>query len=81
MQKGALAPSKKYRMIEEFKDKLKNLKNILNEVKKTRIIKRTRNINKKWYKKKVKYARWWNKQYLGKLRRRFNDFNTKMLNF
>ena len=47
MQKGALAPSKKYRMIEEFKDKLKNLKNILNEIKKTRIIKRTRNINKK----------------------------------
>ena len=33
-------------MIEEFKDKLKDLKNILNEIKKTRIIKRTRNINK-----------------------------------
>ena len=30
-------------MIEEFKDDLKSFKNILNEIKKTRIIKRTRN--------------------------------------
>ena len=30
-------------MIEEFKDELKSLKNIFNEIKKTRIIKRTRN--------------------------------------
>ena len=29
-------------MIEEFKDDLKSFKNILNEIKKTRIIKRTR---------------------------------------
>ena len=30
-------------MIEEFKDELKSWKNIFNEIKKTRIIKRTRN--------------------------------------
>ena len=30
-------------MIEEFKDDIKSFKNILNEIKKTRIIKRTRN--------------------------------------
>ena len=29
--------------IEEFKHELKDLKNILNEIKKTRIVKRTRN--------------------------------------
>ena len=34
-------------MIEEFKDELKSLKNIFNEIKKTRIIKRTRNKRKK----------------------------------
>ena len=45
-------------MIEEFKDDIKSFKNILNEIKKTRIIKRTRNKrNKKRDKKKVKYAR------------------------
>ena len=38
-----LTPPKKYIMIEEFKDELKSLKNILNEIEKTRIIKRTRN--------------------------------------
>ena len=32
---NSLAPSKKYTMIEEFKDKLRGLKNILNEIKKT----------------------------------------------
>ena len=37
-----LTPPKKYIMIEEFKDELKSLKNILNN-RKTRIIKRTRN--------------------------------------
>ena len=53
-----LTPSKKYIMVEEFKDELKSFKNILNEIKKTRIIKRTRNKrNKKRDKKKVKYAR------------------------
>ena len=36
-------PSKKYIMIEEVQDRIKGLKNILNEIKKTRIIKRTRN--------------------------------------
>ena len=30
-------------MIDEFKDEIKGLKNILNEIKKSRIIKRTRN--------------------------------------
>ena len=30
-------------MIEEFKDEIKSLRNILNEIKKIRIIKRTRN--------------------------------------
>ena len=60
-----LTPSKKYVMVEEFKDELKSFKNILNEIKKTRTIKRTRNKrNKKRDKKKVKYARWSNKQYL-----------------
>ena len=34
-------------MIEEFKDELKSLRNIFNEIKKTRIIKRTRNKRKK----------------------------------
>ena len=38
-----LAPSKKYIMIEEFKDELRDLKNILNEIKKTGTIERTRN--------------------------------------
>ena len=38
-----LTPSKKYIMVEEFKVELKSFKNILNEIKKTRIIKRTRN--------------------------------------
>ena len=53
-----LTPSKKYIMIEEFNDELKSLKNILNEIKKTRISKRTRHKrNKKLYKKKVKYVR------------------------
>ena len=42
-------------MIEELKDEIKGLKNILNEIKKTRIIKRIRN---KWNKKKIRYARW-----------------------
>ena len=37
-----LAPSKKYIMIEEFKDELRNLKNILNEIKKTGTIERAR---------------------------------------
>ena len=31
---NSLAPSKKYIMIEEFKDELRDLKNILNEIKK-----------------------------------------------
>ena len=30
-------------MVKEFKDELKSLKNIFNEIKKTRIVKRTRN--------------------------------------
>ena len=38
-----LAPSKKYIIIEEFKDELRDLKNILNEIKKTGTIERTRN--------------------------------------
>ena len=40
---NSLAPSKKYIMIEEFKDELRGLKNILNEIKKTGTIERTRN--------------------------------------
>ena len=40
---NSLAPSKKYIMIEEFKDELRDLKNILNEIKKTGTIERTRN--------------------------------------
>ena len=38
-----LATSKKYTMIEEFKDELKCLQNILNEIKKTGTTERTRN--------------------------------------
>ena len=61
------------------KDELKSLKKIFNEIKKTRIINRTRNKrNKKWHKKKVKYVRWWNKRYTRKVRCRFNNFNNKM---
>ena len=40
---NSLPPSKKYIMIEEFKDELRDLKNILNEIKKTGTIERTRN--------------------------------------
>ena len=47
----SLAPSKKYTMIEEFKDELKGLENILNEIKKTKITQRTRN---KWIKIETK---------------------------
>ena len=50
---NSLAPSKKYIMIEEFKDELRGLKNIWD--KKTGTIKRTKNKwNKKWNKKKLK---------------------------
>ena len=37
------APSKKYKTIEEFKDGLRDLKNILNEIKKLEPLKRTSN--------------------------------------
>ena len=33
----SLAPSKKYARIKEFKDELKGLKNLLNEIKKKKI--------------------------------------------
>ena len=39
---NSLAPSKKYKIIEEFRDELRDLKNILNEIKKTGTIERTR---------------------------------------
>ena len=43
-----LVPSQKYIMIEEFKDELTGLTNILNEMKKTGAIERTKNkLNKK----------------------------------
>ena len=46
---------------------------------KTRVINRTRNKrNKRWNKKKVKYARPWNKQYIRKFVCIFNNFNNKM---
>ena len=71
--------SKKYMMIKKINDKIKGLKNVLNEVKNTRTIKRARNKwNKKWNKKKVKYVRWWNKRYIRKVRCRFNSFNKEM---
>ena len=38
-----LAPSKKYIMIEEFKGELRGSKNMLNEIKKTGSIEKTRN--------------------------------------
>ena len=66
-------------MIEEFKDELKGLKNILNEIKKPETIERKREKwNKKWNKRKTEYAGWWNKRYLRKFRWKFNDFRTKM---
>ena len=34
-------------------------------------------MNKNWNKKKVKYARWWNKLYLKKVRCRITNFRTK----
>ena len=40
---NTLAPSKKYTMIKEFKDELRGLKKLLNEIKKTGTIERTRN--------------------------------------
>ena len=40
---NSLAPSKKYIMIEESKDELRDFKKILNEIKKTGTIERTRN--------------------------------------
>ena len=64
-----------FTVIKKFKDEIKGLKNILNVIKITRVIKRTRN---KWNKKKIKYARWWNKRYLRKVGFRFNNFRTKM---
>ena len=74
-----LAPSKKYTMIEEFKDELRSLRNILNEIKKPGAIERTRNKwNKKWNKRKIEYSGWWNKQYLRKVGSKFNKFRTKM---
>ena len=44
-----------FTMIKKFKDEIKGLKNILNVIKITTVIKRTRI---KWNKKKIKYARW-----------------------
>ena len=64
------------------KDKLRDLKNILNEIKKTGTIERTRNEwNKKLNKKKTEYTGWWNKRYHRKVRCKFNDFKTKMYIF
>ena len=65
-------------MIEEFKDEIKSLRNILNEIKKIRIIKRTRN---KWNKNRIKHARWWNKRYFRKVKAKFNNFRTKRQSF
>ena len=54
---NSLVSSKKYTMIEEFKDEQRGLKNILNEIKKTVAIERTRNKwSKKWNEKKIKYT-------------------------
>ena len=64
-----------FTVIKKFKDEIKGLKNILNVIKITRVIKRTRN---KWNKKKIKYARWWDKRYLRIVGFRFNGFRTKM---
>ena len=65
-----------FTVIKKFKDEIKGLKNILNVIKITRVNKRTRN---KWNKKKIKYARWWDKRYLRKIGFRFNGFRTKIL--
>ena len=65
-------------MIEEFKDEIKSVRNILNEIKKIRIIKRTRN---KWNKNRIKHARWWNKRYFRKVKAKFNNFRTKRQSF
>ena len=56
-------------MIEEFR----------NWNKKTWIVETTRNKwNKKWNRKRAKYAEWLNGQYLRKVRCKFNNFRTKI---
>ena len=72
----SLTPSKKYTIIEEFR--AKKFKNHIRRNKRTEIIKNTRNKwNRKWSKKKAKCVRWWNKQYLTKVRCEFNNFRNK----
>ena len=82
-----LAPSKKYKMIKEFRDELRGLKNILNEIKNWNYWE-----NKKYYRKMKRktmlsaaecnsvqsHAGWRNKRYLRKIRCKFNDFRTKI---
>ena len=54
---NSLAPSKKYIMIEEFKDELRGLKNILNEMKKLEPLREQKlNEIKNETKKKTEYA-------------------------
>ena len=67
-------------MIEEFKDELRDLKNILNKIKKTRVTERTRiTWNKRWNKKKIESAGWSSKLYLRKDRCKLNDLKLRFI--
>ena len=73
-----LTPSKKYVMIKELMDKIKRLKNVLNETQKLDVLREQEPNEIKMKKEKVRYVRWWNKRYVGKFKCRFNNFNNKL---
>ena len=58
--------------VKEFRDKLKDAKIILNEIKKLELLREQKINEKKGNKKKVKYVRWWNKRHLRKIRCKCN---------
>ena len=64
--------------VKEFRNKLKDTKIILNEIKKLELLREQKINEKKGNKKKVKYVRWWNKRHLRKIRCKCNYFKTKM---
>ena len=63
-------------MVKEFKDELKSLKNIFNEIKKLELL-REQEINEIKNEMKRKLI-WWSKRYIRKGRCRFNNFDNKM---
>ena len=58
--------------VKEFRNKLKDTKIILNEIKKLELLREQKINEKKGNKKKVKYVRWWNKRHLRKIRCKCN---------